>query len=319
MKTTNLKLIDFFEMFISTYKNFKTKKNVEYSLKLIKKINSLEINEMIIEIKKIVDALGVTNNTKNHYVANVKVFLKWYSNLTKQYFNHKEFESLPQDINKKQPYTEKEMQMLEQELKFFGKHKFALAWHVLKFNGVRISEFVNLDWKQLRLNNYQMQIQTSKNGNNRLFMIPKDLVAEFERYGIEWNYNNLQDIFQKFRHFVYANHPEFVKPIHAHMLRHFFVTKAAINLGSINKVQALTGHINPNVLMTTYINYNNFYQKIWLEQANAETLEALDKQKLLNYIKISHHQISYLKQKLADHGIDCELSPENSPNLHHLN
>lgn len=317
--TTNLNLMNFFEMFINTYKNIHTKKNVKYSLKLLKKINSLKIEEMVIEIKKVVLDLAIANNTKNHYIANVKIFLKWYSNLTKQYFNPKEFELLPQDLNKKQPYTEKEMEMLESELNFFGKPKFTLAWKLLKYNGLRLSEFINLDWRQLRLNNYQMQIRTAKNNNNRLFMIPPELIGEFEQYGIEWNYNNLQDNFQKFRHFIYFRHPEFTKPIHAHMLRHYFVTKAAINLGSINKVQALTGHINPDVLMTTYIKYNNFYQKIWLEQANAETLEALDKQKLLSYIKISNHQISYLKQKLADYGIDYELPAENSPNLQELN
>ncbi|MGY6172323.1 tyrosine-type recombinase/integrase [Candidatus Mycoplasma pogonae] len=304
---------DIFERNFETLVNKNLRKkgsllNIKTVLKWAKKLNiqTTNINEIIEIFNQELPKHDCNSNTKVLYYQILNSFLEFLSDINKEYYNDSLFIKPQKERNTRQAYSEQEMIFLEQQLEEFGNHKFTLIWKLLKHNGTRVSEFATLDWKLLKENNYQLQIQSQKGGNFRFFKVPNELIAEVEKYNMGITKNTIQNHFTAFRKFVNLKHPEFKKPIHAHMLRHFFATKAMLNIGDITKVQSLTGHVNSNTLSETYIKYNDTFQSIWWEQANSYTLDSLELHQLKDIITNQKNQIAYLKSKLRENNIKFE-------------
>ncbi|MGY6172660.1 tyrosine-type recombinase/integrase [Candidatus Mycoplasma pogonae] len=311
-----MKFEQYLELFIQNYevlvdkkaRSFKTLLNVKSVCKWVKtlRIETTKINDLVDFLNEAIQNRNDNNNSKVLYHSIISLFLKFLAELTKQYFNAKLLIKPSRERNTRQAYSEHEMIFLEEKLEEFNNSKFTLIWKLFKHNGTRVSEFASIDWKSLKPNGYKIQIKSSKNGNWRYFKVPDYLRSEFDKHDLNLSQNTIQNHFTNFKKFIRSKYPDFNKPIHAHMLRHFFATKAMLNIGDISKVQALTGHVQTNTLVETYIKYNNSFQDIWWEQANSYTLESLELKQLKDIIENLKSQNAYLKNKLRENNIKFE-------------
>lgn len=128
--------------------------------------------------------------------------------------------------------------------------------------GIRVSELTNLKIDDLDFNDKMGQVRQGKGKKDRIFNIPKFLLARLKTYsekqkqmgstylfsgrsGNKMSDRNVQKIVKKA-----AEKAEIKKEVHPHTLRHSFATHLLENEIDIRKIQELLGHAD---LSTTQV------------------------------------------------------------------
>ncbi len=139
------------------------------------------------------------------------------------------------------------------------KHKLLIE--LLYSTGLRLSECVNLKYKDLDINENIGWVRNGKGGKDRIFIISeffkKDLLYYMENRGYAENgyiftVNGRQMSSRGIQHAIKisAERAGIEKNVHVHTLRHSFATHLLENGTDIRKIQALLGHSS---LQTTQI------------------------------------------------------------------
>lgn len=273
-----MKNIDQLEIFYAEYEALSNTKNrskatLETYKSVLKYLNNWETVDELLEQINYHLTQNVENLSQNTLFlrrAVFKVFCEWFSKRNQIYipFNQRIIK-FKIERGTRQAYSKDELNILIKELKEFNNPKFELIFKILILTGIRVSEWDNINWRELKNKNFKMFINTAKNNNPRIFYIPED-----DAYVDDWlknlrtqvinNLNSLyissktiKNMFWEFKEFVMSKHPDFTGKISAHILRHYFATNSNKNLdGNVELVSKLMGHLNSNTTASTYINYD---------------------------------------------------------------
>ncbi len=297
------------EMFLMKYKNRKTWLTYKQVFKIIEQLNTIDVKKIIDHAKEVFKTFKWRSETKNHRATIVKTFCKRLALATFQnsaIYYIKEWEPYPPDLPLRQVFTDREEKIIAQALIDFDHPKFALAFKLLAHNGLRLGEFVRINWNTLKATNYETQFCAQKRGKIGYFAIPNYLVDDFETHGMTLSYNTIQNLFCQFNKFVRSNYPEFTKPIHAHIMRHVNATKGAENGLSPDELRISYGLTNTAVLNKTYVHSNIVIQKQLYQRKNMTPINSLEIKQKEDLINTQRLIIIKLKEKLKKCKIDAE-------------
>ncbi len=231
-------------------------------------LNNLEnwktVDELLNQINFILDNSKLSQNSLFMYRATFKVFCEWFSKRNKVYipFNER-INKYKIERGTRRPYTKEELDILFTELKNYNNYKFEIIFKIMLTTGIRVSEWEYINWDDLRANNFETIIKTSKNNNPRPFKIISSNNKEFSDIKpaiinglkLNWTAKTIKNNFNLFNKFVLSKHPNFKVKISAHILRHTFVT-ISNEKSTIEEIAKVIGHVNSNVTASTYLTYN---------------------------------------------------------------
>ncbi|WP_406615248.1 tyrosine-type recombinase/integrase [Mycoplasmopsis hyopharyngis] len=299
----NLYLKDFEKQINLGHKSRRTFET--YKIYLNKLVNWRTNDELLKQINLIL-ANNCSDNTNFTTRTIFKIFVKWYSFITKTYIPLiLKSKSFKHTFGTRLAFKEKELNILLEELENFNNKKFKAIFLILLSNGIRVSEWTNIDWNKLKQNNWIITICTAKKGINRPFKIPnhgiyQGLRQELENLNLKIKPKTIKNLFTKFSIFVKEKHPELNRTISSHILRHNFATRLFRNQpnNGIEDVARALGHKNSETARKTYIDYSNEYQSSLMTLATMEYIDAMGVSQLQKQLKLSRERELILEQEL---------------------
>ena len=139
--------------------------------------------------------------------------------------------------------------------------KHSLAIKLMYSSGLRVSELVHLNVKDLEFDKNFGWVRKGKGNKDRLFIIAKSINKELQDYISENNLDQDSWLFkgnkgyhlsQKSIYMIVkraAKKARISKKVHPHTLRHSFSTHLIENGYDVSSVQALLGHKSPETTM----------------------------------------------------------------------
>ncbi|BAH69283.1 hypothetical protein MBIO_0018 [Mycoplasmopsis fermentans PG18] len=301
------KEIDYVKVYLDQFKILverkqKSKKTFQHYLTLLKRLKRFgSVEELLDQMNHYLASSNWAENTKYSTRLVYATFIKWLSEYTGVYINTKlDLDSFKKVGGTRQAYSMEEYLKIFNYVELWGDLKFKLVFQILAITGVRIGELANVNWTLLVKNNFTQRIETEKKNNTRLFTIPKpetnhyfanlrqDIIDNIDFFKKGLNIKTIQNKFNLFKHYVHELEPEWGIKISAHMLRHFFIVNAHLNIGRTEEVAKLVGHVNSQTTATTYLNFSNVALENIMEQAQMENESAFDYSK----IKIKYKELS---------------------------
>lgn len=276
-------LSKYFETYLKRYKNDKTKKSVENSLKFVSNLEKININK----INSIVENLNLNKRSKNLVVAHITTFIKYIAERERKHYEYKLINKFKNPISTKTALTDAEYEKFLDIIKNVMKNEqFLVIFELLRWNGLRLSEFVKIPWNDLYKTNWCCAVEASKRGNFRQVIVPDNIRPKLSLIQINYSKNTIQNLFTKLRFLIKQIWPEFKKPIHSHILRYTFITNAFFNGLNRDEIALTTGHASPNILFSTYIKTNPDVLKNFIYRANDKSIESLTENELREEIKL---------------------------------
>lgn len=276
-------LSKYFETYLLRYKNEKTKKSVKYSLNHIADLKEININK----INDIVEKLNLNKRSKNLCVSHITTFIKYVSEKERKHYDYRLIKKHKDPISSKNPLTDTEFESITKIIKKVMKNdQFLIIFELLRWNGLRLSEFIKVPWNELYKSNWCYSVEASKKGNFRQVIVPEHLRPKLSLIQINYSPNTIQNLFSKLKFLVKEKFPKFNKPLHAHILRYTFITNAFLNGISREEIALTTGHASPNILFSTYIKTNAVFLQNLIYRANDKTIESLTNNELKEEIKL---------------------------------
>lgn len=145
------------------------------------------------------------------------------------------------------------------------KHRVILS--LLYACGLRVSELINLRWKDIDRENKVIHIIHGKGDKDRSVMLPDNIIAILEKYYREYKSKEYvlngqfdvkyskTSVLQVMKQL--SSKAGIKKHVHTHLIRHCFATHMVENGIDINKIQILLGHSNVKTTMIyTHIGTN---------------------------------------------------------------
>lgn len=276
-------LSKYFESYLKRYKNEKTKKSVQYSLKNIENLKEININK----INNILENLNLNRRSKNLIVAHITTFIKYIAERERKHYEYKLINKFKNPISAKTALTDCEYEKMLEIIKNVMKNEqFLIIFELLRWNGLRLSEFKKIPWNNLYKSNWSYSVEASKKGNFRQVIVPENIRSKLGLIQINYSQNTIQNLFFKLKTLIKKIWPEFNKPLHAHILRYTFITNAFFNGLTRDEIALTTGHASPNILFSTYIKSNSDVLKNLICRANDKSIESLTENELREEIKI---------------------------------
>ncbi|MDC8900391.1 site-specific integrase [Metamycoplasma hyosynoviae] len=307
------KLIEEIKIFINThYKNYNSRSKAIDALKRIENLEKIDI-ESINKLYSSIPTSKLSNSSKMTEISYIKNFLNKVGNFKRRVFKVDDLLKLPSDTIPKETFDLIELENIQNYLKLFKNEQFRLIFNLLLFNGCRLAEFCSTDWKSMKINKYQMRIKAKKHGNFRIMTVPDHLIDDFERIGISYSYNTIQNLFNEFSKFVKFIDPNFRKRISAHVLRAQMITHLHLAGMSSGEIQNVTGHSNSNTIERIYIKTSDSYKRQIMELAAMNPIESMEINKLHEFINYQNKQIIESKNQinLLKLRLDEEQNNEN--------
>ncbi len=159
--------------------------------------------------------------------------------------------------------SKKEIKKLIDSIKNF-KHQLMVCF--MYSSGLRVSELINMKFKDLNLEKNFGFVRNGKGGKDRLITLPNNLIPALKKLISNENLSEDNYVFQSNRGKKYsvrtiqkivdksAKLCGIKRKIHPHTLRHSFATHLVENGYDITNVQALLGHKSPETtLIYTHI------------------------------------------------------------------
>nr|AAT66138.1 Int [Mycoplasma phage MAV1] [Metamycoplasma arthritidis]AAT66155.1 Int [Mycoplasma phage MAV1] [Metamycoplasma arthritidis] len=295
------------------YKNASTKETARNALEKISHLEKIDIDK----INEIYKNIPMKNYSKSTQLGYITKFIKYKSTAEGRFYDTTRLITFENNSMPKQVYNQNEIEMLTKELINFNNLQFELIFKLMLYNGCRLSEFVSVNWKEMRAKNYECAIKTKKGGHPRIIVVPKELICDFEKIGIDYSYNTIQNLFGRFHKFVVEKHPEFTKAISSHCLRRQRITNMFLCGMSVEQIQVVTGHAQINTITEHYIKTSSAQMKQFLQLGNIEPLDTLEITKLNSFISAQNKQILALnldKDMLLDKIKNLEIANERLKN-----
>lgn len=211
--------------------------------------------------------LSVCENTKFLKKSIFKVFAKWYLEATGIHMSLLNVPKIVREHSNRRAYTPQEQETIFEELEAFNNPRFKWIFKFLFINGIRISEFDNVDWeafKQRKINGefWVQRIKTAKSHVERQIYIPssdceselfKTMQEDFLELKLNISSKTVKNLFGEFSSFVKTRREEFKDVvISAHILRHCFITNLMRKGYDIYHVAKIVGHASPQMINMTY-------------------------------------------------------------------
>lgn len=161
-----------------------------------------------------------------------KIFINWLSNINKDFIPFETKIKKFKWINgTRTAFSKNELSFILEEVKNYNNLKFETIFLIFLSNGIRVSEWKNIDWNELKRNNWNININVAKKGNTRIFNIPNHGIFENLRNNIlklnlDLKPKTIKNLFYKFSYFVKKRNPNFKHTISTHILRYNFATQA---------------------------------------------------------------------------------------------
>lgn len=201
-------------------------------------------------------------NGRKHRLSAVKLFYK-YTGKQPLKFKHIEY-----------PRSDKKMPVVlsQQEIQAMftacenTKHKVILA--LLYSCGLRVSELINLRWKDIDRSRMIINIIKAKGNKDRQVMLDASLIPLLEKYYHEYHSKDFVLNGQNMPQYSDRSVGEVVKQlamragiknkrVHTHLMRHCAFTHMVENGTDINLIQKLAGHSNVKTTMLyTHLSHN---------------------------------------------------------------
>ena len=202
----------------------------------------------------------ISNVSIHTYYRAVKVFIRWL-------FDNRYIDNdytlkikLPKnDAKLVLPLTVREVNIIDNYFtndNFNGIRNYCL-FHLMLDCGLRRSEVINLNFKDIKDNN--IYIRLSKNNKSRIVLCPNFLKQTISNYYNSvpnkqgsilfydrYNKNRITDNSIR-KIFSNLKHIQGVERIHPHLCRHTFATSYAINVGNLEMLRLLLGHADYNI------------------------------------------------------------------------
>lgn len=216
-------------------------------------ISEAKIKTWLLEAKTI--------NTRKHRISAVKLFYK-YTGKQPLKFKHIEY-----------PKSDKKLPVVlsqEEVQKMFAvcenlKHKVILA--LLYSCGLRVSELINLKWRNVDRSRMIINIIAGKGNKDRQVMLDSSLIPLLSKYYMQYKtpeyilggqfseqYSS-RSVGQVMKQL--ATKANLNKRVYTHLMRHNCFTHMVENGTDINLIQRLAGHSNvKTTLMYTHISHN---------------------------------------------------------------
>lgn len=145
------------------------------------------------------------------------------------------------------------------------KHKTILA--ILYSCGLRVSELINLQWKNIDRSRMIINVINGKGNKDRQVMLPKQLIPLLEKYYREYKTKDYILVGQKSNQYSARSVGEVIKQlaekagiskrVYTHLMRHNCFTHMVENGVDINLIKKLAGHNNVKTTMIyTHISDN---------------------------------------------------------------
>lgn len=202
---------------------------------------------------------GLSTETIRRRIHSLNTFYKWLilENIVPEQLSAKLH--LPKRIRKQPTW------LSDSEIRTFANtpSKYSIAWKLLAWFGMRRSELVRLDWRDVRINDGIIIIRDTKSRDDRVMPIPDafkpDLAQEWVAVGmptegriLKMSKNYFATIFRK--HLVKCGLDG--KGITPHTLRHSFASSLIRQGVPITVLKDLLGHKDVNTTMI-YVHHND--------------------------------------------------------------
>ncbi len=250
--------------------------------------------------KRIIEALledkEISENTRFLRMSIFKVFARWYSEATGIHVSLVDLPKIRRETSNRRAFSLNEFNIIFDDLKEFNNPRFEWIFKFMLVNGIRVSEFENINWedfKQRKINGefWSQKIKTAKSQKERRIFIPSSLAEDSKFRTMQEDFQNLKlditaktikNIFGEFSHFVKARHPELKDlVISAHVLRHCFITNLMRKGFDIYQAAKIVGHSSPQMIELTYWtldeeDYIKAMDKMLMEQVDVKELSTAE-------------------------------------------
>ncbi|WP_029608910.1 tyrosine-type recombinase/integrase [Mycoplasma simbae] len=205
------------------------------------------IDDLIERINRILRNDKYTNATKRFYKTVFTLFLKFISDKNKVFIDLTDLYKVESPQITRRAYTDEELKILFEQLELFGNDNFTFWFKFLLFTGIRCAEIDIIDFKVFVKNGFKIYFKALKHNNTRIASLDEDNIEMREMLSNGTvkilKSKTIKNCFALFRKFVFQNVPNFTNGIHAHLLRHTFITWSVNKYkADINIVSKLSGH-----------------------------------------------------------------------------
>lgn len=221
----------------------------------VSRINENAIKDWLMLAKSI--------NSRKHRISAVKLF---YHLTVKQPLKFKHIEYPRADKKLPIVLSQQEIQRMFDVCENL-KHRCILA--LLYACGIRVSELINLKWKNIDRSRMVINIIAAKGNKDRQVQLPSSIIPLLEQYyrkyrSVEYVFNgqnnNIQYTSISVRQLIkqLAEKAEIKhKRIYTHLIRHTSATHLLENGVDVSIIQKILGHSNPNTTaLYTHISHN---------------------------------------------------------------
>lgn len=195
-------------------------------------------------------------------------------------------------------YTEQQKEELKKMVHQYGNKKFELYFHILEYNGCRLSETLEFDLLELYKNG-EVQITAKKGGVKRLIFANETILRLLEVVDLtHWKLQTLTNTYNLFKKFVKKINPQWNLDIKASQLRTQWINTAAHKRLTSSEIRIITGHSTTDVIEKSYIRTDiHNIRKTFKRSTMPEFYALSEKQKEINF-DLQNDQIEALKREL---------------------
>lgn len=258
-----------------------------YVTKILQNVNDIK---NIDEINEYIENLDISNNSKR------MVVYHWKKYCEKNEIDYKNIKNYDQEFKTtKNDLSYEEVQQIKENL---TSSKIKFYFNALLETGMRISEFLEVDW--FNLETREIGIKTSKNNNEYRFVFISEetfeTIQELKDQGFDFSNVNEDNIQYELRKLGKVSRINI--SLSPHVLRRTKGSLLRLNGAKIEDIADVLGHRSMETTRKFYSKLNRQHLKSISELSELKPSDAIKLQELKNENELLKKQIIFLKQEL---------------------
>lgn len=258
-----------------------------YVQKILANANINDVNS----INSYIDNLSISVNSKRMYVYWI---CKYMNELGLDTSKIAKYEQV--FVTKKNDLTFEEIQKIKTKL---WDDEINFVFNALLDTGMRVQEFVSVDWQNLDQSSISIKTIKNKNEYRNVFLLNEtfDALLKLQKQNFDFSKINIKRI--QYLLSKLGKDAELTISLSPHVLRRTKGSLLRMNGAALEDIADILGHKKLDTTRKYYSKLNQQYMKSVSELAKIKPCESLEVQKLLAENKLLKKEIILLQQEIA--------------------